>query len=307
MELAPITLFVYNRPVHTKRTLEALKKNELAGQSDLFIFSDGPKGQNDQKAVQEVREYLKTVTGFNKVVITERPENWGLAKSIISGVGEVVGKRGKIIVLEDDLLTSPFFLRYMNDALNLYENEPKVMHINAYLYPTKEQLPQTFFVRLASSWGWGTWQRSWKNFMGDADFLWKKIKSSGSLKAFNLDAGFDFFSGQLQANIYGDMETWAIKWQGSIFLRGGLCLYPNISLVRNIGHDGSGTHSGTGKDFEVPDLQVAVPVKPIPITESAEGRRAITKFLQIFRPTPYALYRSRVRYFCKRIIFKLAH
>src|SRR5689334_19947926 len=117
MNLAPITLFVYNRPEHTRRTVEALLKNELAAESDLFIFSDAPKKPESDESVRMVRDYIHAITGFKSVTIIERDRNWGLADSIIDGVTSVVNQYGRIIVLEDDLVVSAHFLEYMNTAL----------------------------------------------------------------------------------------------------------------------------------------------------------------------------------------------
>ena len=147
MNLAPIALFVYNRPKHTKQTIEALKKNKLSHDSELFIFSDGHKGEKDREKVNETRNYIKTITGFKKITIEKKEKNWGLADSIVDGVTKIINKYGKIVVLEDDIVTSPYFLNYMNDALNIYKDEPQVMHIAGYIYPiNKNKLPETFFL-----------------------------------------------------------------------------------------------------------------------------------------------------------------
>lgn len=143
---APIALFVYNRPEHTRRTLKFLKQNLLADESRLFIFSDGAKDGNHLHEVAEVREIIKSVDGFKSVEVIERKTNLGLADSIIEGVSMLTGKYGKVIVFEDDLITSPYTLQYFNDALNCYQKEDKVMHIGAYMYPIEtEGLPETFF------------------------------------------------------------------------------------------------------------------------------------------------------------------
>lgn len=156
INVTPIILFVYNRLWHTKQTVEALQKNDLASESELFIFSDGPKPGAEEK-VKEVREYLKTITGFRKVTIIERDTNWGLANNIIDGVTKIVNEYGKVIVLEDDLVTSPGFLTYMNEGLKIYADEEQVASIHGYIYPLKhpERLPETFFIRGADCWGGG--------------------------------------------------------------------------------------------------------------------------------------------------------
>lgn len=164
---APIALFVYNRLNHTQRTITALQQNSLAQESELYIFSDGPKDEAGVEKVETIRKYLKTISGFKSVHIKERPENWGLAKSIIEGATEIVGQFGKIIVLEDDIVTSPHFLKYLNEALDLYQNEEKVISVHGYIYPVKQVLPETFFLRGADCWGWATWQRGWRLFQPD--------------------------------------------------------------------------------------------------------------------------------------------
>src|SRR5690606_8306047 len=156
--LAPIALFVYNRPEHTRRTLSFLQKNLLADESKLFIFSDAPKNQSDAELVNSTRELIKTVDGFKSVKIIKRQHHLGLAASIIDGVNQLTTDYGKIIVFEDDLLSSPYTLTYFNKALRKYQNEEQVMQIGAYMFPLKDadNLPETFFFRTASSWGWAT-------------------------------------------------------------------------------------------------------------------------------------------------------
>jgi GT2 family glycosyltransferase len=161
---APIALFVYNRPDHARQTIEALKENELSAESDLIIFADGPKNSGAQAKVNEVRKLIKNVIGFRSLTIHESPNNKGLANSIIDGATKVCEEYGRVIVLEDDLVTSPWFLKYMNDALNTYEQDERVISVHGYTYPVDEPLPETFFLRGADCWGWATWKRGWELF-----------------------------------------------------------------------------------------------------------------------------------------------
>lgn len=269
-EPAAIALFVYNRPWHTKQAIEALQKNKLAKESDLIIFSDGPKGEGRESVVanqisavggqktdhrqpitdyriQEVREYIRTITGFKSLRIVERERNLGLANSIISGVTEVVNKYGKIIVLEDDLVTSPYFLQYMNDALNLYENEEKVISIHGYVYPI-EGLPETFFLKGADCWGWATWKRGWDLFEADGKKLLTQLKEKKLLKRFDFDEAYPYTK-MLKDQIEGKNDSWAIRWYASALIHDKLTLYPGKSLVKNIGTDSSGTHGDNLKNF----------------------------------------------------------
>lgn len=248
--LAPITLFVYNRPAHTCRTVEALLQNELAGESDLIIYSDAPKNPEATDAVREVREYIRTITGFRSVNIIERDRNWGLANSIIDGVTSVVNKYGRIIVLEDDLVTSPYFLNFINTALDTYQDDGRVMHISGYMFPIdNEDMRETFFLRTASCWGWATWSRAWHHFEKNPKRLLNEYTEQ-TINRFNMDGAYNFWT-QVEQNAIGEIDTWAIFWYASVFQRNGLCLHPNISMVNNIGHDDTGLHCGKSDRFSV--------------------------------------------------------
>jgi len=277
--LAPIALFVYNRPEHTRRTISYLQKNLLADESRLFIFSDAAKTEADKVKVEEVRQLIKEVTGFRSVKIIERKRNLGLAESIISGVTQLVNEYDKIIVFEDDLLSSPYTLQYFNEALTRYKNDGKVMHIGAYLYNIdKKGLPQTFFFRAATSWGWATWARAWKDFEPDADVLLKQFdkKKTGQ---FSIEGTMNFWK-QLLDFKAGKNDSWAIRWYASIFLKGGLSLNPSVSFVHNIGNDGSGVHSNKENMYAVQIAQKPVTEFPKQIREDEKAYQAIKNFLK---------------------------
>ena len=242
-KLAPIVLFVYNRPWHTERTINALKLNSLASDSDLFIFSDGPKNEENKNSVEEVRKYLKTINGFKSINIVERKENIGLGTSVILGVTEIVEKFGFVIVLEDDLIVSPFFLEYMNRALIMYKNYKEVGSINSFFYPVKGKLPESFFARIPDSCGWGTWSDRWLLLNHDPAYLYKEIKRRKMVRKFNIDGTYPFFQ-MLKGQIKGLNSSWAIRWYSSLFLADKVNLYYGKNLVKNIGWDGSGTHCG---------------------------------------------------------------
>lgn len=282
MSLAPIVLFVYNRPEHTLKTLEALMQNELAEKSELFIFCDGPKAdatKQDQERINKVRELVKKKNWCKKVTIRESQVNKGLADSIVAGVTEIVSIYGKIIVLEDDIVTSKGFLKYMNDALNLYEQEDKVMHIGSYLPYTNshKKLPNTFFSRFMSCWGWATWKASWQIANLDARELYEQLKNPKVRYEFNLEGVLNFHE-QLENNINSSINTWAIKWFASIFLCNGLCLYPSHSLSKNIGFD------GTGENCDIIDIKERegrrdfINVAKIKIEESSIGKQYLKRY-----------------------------
>ena len=250
LDLAPIVIFVYNRPDHTKQTVEALQKNELAIDSELFIYSDAAKNETAEQKVNEVRQYIKNIDGFKRVTIIEREKNWGLANSIIDGVTKIVNEYGKIIVLEDDLVTSPYFLKFMNEALEMYKDEDKIWEVGGYVYPIDYEFNKDFFFApYTTSWGWATWSDRWKYFERDSEKL-ISIFNTEKIKKFNLDNSDNIWD-QVIANAEGRLYTWAVFWYAVVFLNNGLTVYPKKSIVQNIGHDGSGDNCGKSNLFKV--------------------------------------------------------
>ncbi|HEX5152917.1 MAG TPA: FkbM family methyltransferase [Parafilimonas sp.] len=276
---APILLFVYNRPWHTLKALEALNNNELANKSVLFIHADGPKRHASEatlRRIEEVRTIIKQKKWCKEVHIIERKENKGLAHSIIDGVTDIVNKYGKVIVLEDDIITSTGFLNYMNGALELYEKEEDVFHISGYMFPVKRKLPSTFFYKQTSCWGWATWKNKWDAFEPSAPELMKKLVQTGKINSANID-GTNQFINQLQANINGTLKTWAVLWHFSVFLKDGLSLHPNKSLVRNIGFDASGTNCGES-DFFNSEYVDEILLAPVEITDNKNVYKYLKQF-----------------------------
>ena len=242
--LAPIVLFTYNRLDHTKQTVEALQANLYAKESVLYIYADAPKTETAAEAVQAVRDYLHTIDGFREVHIILREENWGLARNIMDGVTQIVNRYGKIIVLEDDIVTSKYFLKYMNDALAIYKKSPQVMNISAYICPiATEDLPETFFMHFSYCWGWATWKDAWALFEREPEKLIQEF-TKDDIYRFNLEGAVDVWQ-QVIANEEGQLYTWAVFWYAAIFRNQGLTLTPRASLTLNVGMDGTGEHCGT--------------------------------------------------------------
>lgn len=247
MSYAPIALFVYNRPLHTARTVAALQQSRLARESDLIVFSDAPKAPDAGPAVREVREYVARIEGFKSISVVERPENWGLARSIVDGVTRLTEDRQRVIVLEDDLVTSPHFLDYMNAALDRYEGEERVMQIAGYMYPAKPRVDEdALFLPFISSWGWATWKRAWRHFAWrEGDFA-RVLADRATRRRFDLNGCYKF-SKILRAHRRGKVDSWAIHWYVTVFLLEGLALFPTRTLVHNLGFDGSGVNCFVSK------------------------------------------------------------
>ena len=278
MRYSPIALFVYNRPAHTKKTIEALKRNSLAKYSDLIIFSDAAKNLSNEDSVNETRQYIKGIGGFKSLTIFERGSNFGLANSIIDGVTYVSSKYGKVIVLEDDLLTSPYFLNFMNAGLDAYESHSDVISIHGYVYPISG-LENNFFLRGADCWGWATWQDRWKLFEPNGNKLLQQLIEKKLLKRFDFNGAYSF-SDMLKAQISGENNSWAIRWHASAFLLNKLTLYPRASLIKNIGNDGTGTHSGSTDIYSTDIYTLPINLAPISVEESELAYKQFEKFFR---------------------------
>ena len=278
MTCAPILLFVYNRPEHTRRCIESLTRNALAADSTLYIYADGAKDTTQQTAVDEVRSYLRTISGFKTMNLIERKDNWGLARNIIDGVTTQVNRYGKVIVLEDDLVVAPYFLQFMNDALETYKDEPKVGHIQACDFTQDPSLPETFLIKWTGSWGWATWERAWKHFNPNGKALLEELEQRKLTYTFDFNGKYGF-TRMLRRQIEGKNNSWAIRWNASLFLKDILSLNVGRSLVQNEGFDGSGTNCGGGGLY-ASNLHLApLPVQKIsPIEENKAARQAFVRY-----------------------------
>lgn len=307
MNPSPITLFVYNRPIHTKKTIKALKANKLASKSILYIYSDCPKKEEHIKDVKEVREYIYTIKGFKQINIVERKQNYGLAKSIIKGVTEVIDKYNKVIVLEDDLITSHMFLSFMNNMLETYEKEKKIYSITGYNYPPKlmkipkEYKYDIYFSPRAGSWGWATWKDRWDKADWEVKDYEEFKKNKQLQKEFN--KGGDDMTDMLIKQMEGKLDSWAIRWCYTLFKNNSYCIYPTRSYIDNIGMDGSGVHCGESSRYVQEDLSLTVS-KALPWSIVVD-ERILTNFQKIFQNN--YLKRTLVRFGVYKLYRKLRY
>jgi hypothetical protein len=246
---SPVALFAFNRPDHTAKTLEALSKNDLASETDVTIFCDGPRSEEDHESVAAVRAVAQKASGFGRVSMVERSQNLGLAGSVIRGVTEMLRGNETVIVVEDDLVTVPFFLSFMNEGLERYANEERVISVCAYTHPTEKTLPEVFFLPGAHCWGWATWRRGWDLFEHDPFKCLDELDRRGLLFEFDVNGAAPYSHFMLRAAI-GEADSWALRWMASAISNNKLSLYPGRSLVDNIGNEGSGTNAGQHDDFE---------------------------------------------------------
>lgn len=240
---APIAVFAFNRADNLARTLQALAENELANQSAVTIFCDGPRTEEERQKTDAVRRIARAASGFAEVSVVEREENWGLKRSLETGIAHILDTHERIIVVEDDIVTSKYFLQYMNDALELYAQHPKVASISGYCVPhSLKSAPETFFLRGGECWGWATWKNRWQAlYTGDAQQMLDAIRENHLIKYFDMD-GTCPSTAILQDAAEGKVSSWFMPWCAAICVAGKLTLHPSQPLIKNIGF-ASGTHS----------------------------------------------------------------
>lgn len=248
--LSPIILFVYNRPDHTKKTLQALQKNYLAENSPLFIFSDAPKSEKQEEQVTLVRDLISNICGFKTITIIKTETNKGLANSIIDGVTKIINKFGRAIVLEDDLISSKYFIQFMNKALDMYEKDNRIWSISGYTpninIPASYKNSAYLTVR-GCSWGWATWKDRWNTIdwkIKDYNEFKHNIQEK---KEFNI--GGNDLSLMLDDQMHGRINSWAIRWVYNEYKLKKYTVYPAKSYIKNIGMDFSGTHSSNNNKY----------------------------------------------------------
>jgi hypothetical protein len=273
--LAPVALFVYNRPDHARRALQSLLDNPDAATSAIRIYCDGPRSNGDVELVEATRRAVRGLARPD-VRIVEQERNCGLANSIIGGVSELCAEHGRVIVVEDDLILSRAALRFLNMALDRYRDEERVMHVSAYMFPVRRPLPPAFFYREATCWGWATWASAWRRFEKDPAVIQEFVTTRSLISEFNVRDSMYFWE-MLKKQAEGHIDSWAIRWYGSMFMHGGLALHPGRSLVQNEGFDGTGVHCSITDEFDV-DPSDVVPSLPDDISECEEAVQAMMEY-----------------------------
>lgn len=304
MFLAPIVVFAYDRPDHLTQTLTALANNDLAGESELYVYCDGARewggeskeqvsvennnyiskrygvmyGSREQydkylERIQLTRQVARDQVGFKEVHVVVREKNIGLADNIVGAVTEIVNQYGRVIAFEDDIVSTRGCLTYLNDALELYKDDEQVMHVSAWMYPNKGQFPATFFYDSPyPAGGWATWKRAWQHYNPDtADHVeyWQD-----KWKEFDIE-GEDYLSRQLIGNYKGTLKTWFVKWYSSMHRMDGLCLYPGTAMSNNIGWDNTGETSLANTRYHVACPAEYTKVERVPIKRNQKAFRYI--------------------------------
>jgi hypothetical protein len=257
-QLAPIALFVFRRSEHLRQSIESLLCCPEAARSPIFVFADGPRGPQDDAAVQATRRVAQDLLGA-RAVYHFNDVNLGLSQSIISGVTQLVNQFGRVIVLEDDLILNPEFLGFMNSALQKYADQPQVFQVSGHMFDVPELAKHSnaVFLPITTSWGWATWQRAWQHFDPVATG-WQQLAGDAALRRrFNMRGCYDYVT-MLERQMQGLRDSWAIRWYWTVFKAQGMTAFPPATLVSNSGQDGSGTHgSGRLRNFSQKSSMVA--------------------------------------------------
>jgi hypothetical protein len=292
---APIVVFAYRRPNHLERVLNALADNYGAAQSRLLIYCDGAKSAADLPDVEATRAVARNAGGFAHREIIERQSNYGLSNSIISGVNEVCDQFSRAVVLEDDVLPTPFFLKFCNDALDKYADDDRILSVGCHTFASGLTLPETFFLDVPDCWGWAVWGRSWKKFESDAAALLAGISDRGLEHRFNFDGTYPYTQ-MLREQVAGRNQSWAVRWYAHAFLEKKLVLYPGRAVTQNIGFDGTGTHGGTSAGYQnARTADRPISVDDIEIAESKAGRESWKRALRDMSGESGQRLSSRIR------------
>lgn len=283
--LAPVVLFTYKRPVHTKMVLDALSNCDLIHQTDVIIYADGAKTtvtQKDREEIEETRKVLleyKENNNFNNLELHLSDENKGIAYSVKKGAEKQLEKYGKVIIMEDDIVPQKGFVKYMNEALDKYENEEKVWGISGYAFPLKNEKlveQESFFLPVNCSWGWATWKSRWDKADLNVTSIFDRFEKN-NVERENYNFGSYYYYEILEVLRDKKSDVWDALFQASMFLDKGMFLYPKRSLAKNIGFDATGTHCNEEDAFFNTTQIDYVNLENIPLTTNNEGRKQVEK------------------------------
>jgi hypothetical protein len=283
VKFAPTVIFSYRRPRHLATVIDALRVNPEARDTPLIIYCDGARDETQVPDVERVRKLARDTKGFASLRVIERDENLGLSRSITTGVGEVCDEYGSAIVLEDDIVPCPYFLSYVNQALQKYCSDDSVLSIGCYTLDAGIPLPETFFLSIADCWGWAVWRRSWKLYEPDGKKLLSELRRRGLTDWFDFNGAYPYCQ-MLEDQVRGFNDSWAVRWCATTLLENKLVLYPGRSVCTNIGFDAAATHTGRDMGLGSRLTARAIVVDDIPVEESAIARQAWELAMRRVRP-----------------------
>jgi hypothetical protein len=304
----PVTVFAYKRAEHAARLLESLSRNVGVESCDIHIFCDGPKTDREAEEVRACRDAVAPWACLLNARVYESGPNLGLAGSIVAGVTKLCQEYGRVVVLEDDLVTSPHFLSFMIRALDAYETCERVCQVTGYSFPAGyKSAPDAFFLPVTSTWGWATWARAWQLWRNDAIGYETFLANRSERREFNVDGSYPYDE-MLKRQVATGIDSWGIFWHYAVRRAGGLVLWPRQSLVWNGGADGTGTHGARGSAFNGETLVefLARPVKrewdmPPAVGVDSCAYKTTAAFLKKLAPRKKPLFRRGMDYAHRRL------
>jgi hypothetical protein len=283
---APIALFIFKRPAHTRRVIESLRGCTGFAESRVFVFADGPRNPEDVPAVEETRAEARRLLGDHAVFV-EREINLGVDNSIIAGVSELCDRYGRVVVVEEDLILSPNFLHFLNAGLTRYESEARLMQVCGYMFdvPELRESRDAIFLPMVNSWGWATWKRAWSQLDPDATGWRERLRDDRERRRFDLDGNYKY-ARMLTDHMRQNVPAWDIRWYYSVFVQDGLVLFPPRTLVLHE-FDGTGTHDR----FALPAHQAQLEMRtmfdfPDRVTESP-AKKHVFRAVGAYRPSSF--------------------
>ena len=246
---APIAIFAFNRPGHLSNLFTSLLTNPEVEYSEIYLFIDGPRTNDEKKLTAETKKIGQDYSKFLNLNISQNEKNLGLSESILGGIDKVLLTHDRVIVLEDDLELSPNFLRFINRGLEVHKSDLSVASIQGFSMIELKSSETSYFLRGADCWGWATWSNRWESLVRDPRILLEQIRNKKLTRDFDLKGAYPY-TNMLERNCNKAIDSWAIRWHASMFLEGKMSLYPAVSLVNNMGRDGSGTHGGSQEEVQ---------------------------------------------------------
>lgn len=298
MPQTPIAIFTYNRPQHTQRLLTSLTACRRLDECAVVIYCDAPKKPEHAASVQATREIVQAWAAEQRADVVLREANYGLAKSIITGVTQLCEQYGRVIVLEDDLVLAPAFLEYMLAALDYYADDERVYQVSGYTFAFEDNpQPGVFLIPVATTWGWATWKRAWDHYEHDSAEALQILENPQNSHAFDLNGAYPY-TRMYRRSVAGKNDSWGIRWWFSIWRRKGLVVYSRQSMVANEGFDGSGTHGkkqGNWQQQRVFDAQLPQPLNFPQAVDSTLFRRYCRYIARQVAPAKLTIWRRALR------------
>lgn len=289
----PILISVYDRLEHFKSCIESLQNNAISNNTIIYIASDAAKDNHSKEKIQNVRKYIKTISGFKEVILLDWDENKGQSRSIKDARDLIFQKYDGYIFLEDDNVVSPYFLDYMNYNLNYWKDDRRILYVCGYMYPINfTSNYDSVFLKEYNAWGVGVWKNKFIDVhLLDSDFFMNNPENLKLMKMFSNTSYYILMSDLFYQKNYADGRR-----AFTLIYKDAYSIFPRKSLVKNIGQDGSGLHSGTNKYLQKVELDKSfVPLNyPQELSPEQKIQSIITKYRRYSMLKRFRIHLGRI-------------